>query len=351
MASGVRQRHSTARVQRATVRSSRCPASGRASMSRATLRLRPTPAPEAPVGGGPPAGSEGDGSGGVALSARREHFLDADRFNFYGACMRAVLLGKGGSGKSTLAGLLATELSGRGGRVVAMDADTVPGLSQVLGMEPTDDWFLADMAKRDNGGWRLEGTPTEVVDSCSREGPGAVRFLQVGNADATLKDFEFRREGYPDRWSGTIAFNTVARLFDDESGWVIVDLQGGTLQVAGGTVGTTGIAMVVVEPFAKSVLTARRFVGMGDWPSGVRLVGVANKVASPEDQAYVKAELTRLDIPLWATVPLDPAVQAAERHGRPLVTLASHTPARVAVAGLADRLHEVSSTLRTPADA
>lgn len=278
-------------------------------------------------------------------------FLTPDRFNFYGAGMRAVLLGKGGSGKSTLAGLLATELSGRGERVVALDADTVPGLSQVLGMAPTDDWFLADMATRDNGGWRLEGTPTEVVERCSREAPGAVRFLQVGNADASLKDFEFRRESYLDRWSGTVAFNTVARTFDDNSGWVIVDLQGGTLQVAGGMVGTTGTAIVVVEPFAKSMLTARRFVGMGDWPPGVRLVGVANKVASPDDEAYVHAELTKLGIPLWATVPIDPAVQQAERQGRPLVTLDRQTPARVAVAGLADRLHEVSSTVRTAAGA
>ena len=251
-------------------------------------------------------------------------------------------MGKGGSGKSSLAGLLSAELSDRGERVVALDADSVPGLAQVLGMPPTDDWFLAGAATRDNGGWRLEGTPAEIVDRCAQTSPGGVRFLQIGNADATVKDFEFRRESFLDRWSGTVAFNTVSRQFDDEAGWVIVDLQGGTLQVAGGMVGTTGIAVVVVEPFAKSVLTARRFVGMGDWPSGMRLVGVANKIESAEDEAYVRSALEGLSVPLWATVPLDPAVRQAERNDRPLVTIDRATAARQAVAGLTDRLQDAA---------
>ena len=253
--------------------------------------------------------------------------------------MRVVLLGKGGSGKSTLAGLLCADLRARGEPVVAIDADSVPGLAQVLGVAPTDDWFLAGMAVRENGGWRLEGSPADTVERCSREAPGGVRFLQVGNADASLKDFEFRRESYLDRWSGTIAFNTVARTFDDEGGWVIVDLQGGTLQVAGGMVGTSGIAVVVVEPFAKSVLTARRVLGMGTWPAGMRIVGVANKVTSSDDEMYVAEEMDRLGVPLWGTIPEDPAIEQAERHGHPLVSLSPQAPARRAVAALADRLH------------
>lgn len=252
--------------------------------------------------------------------------------------MRVVLLGKGGSGKSTLAGLLCAELAARHQRVVAIDADTVPGLAQVLGMEPTDNWDLAGAAVRDNGGWRLEGTPTELVDRRARHTPGGIRFLQTGNVDASFRDFEFRREANLDRWSGTVAFSTVSRQFDDQGGWAVVDLQGGTVQVAAGMAGSSGIALVVVEPFAKSVLTARRMVGMGTWPAALRLVAVANKVASAEDQAYVETELGRLGLDLWSSVPRDPAVQRSERDGRPLVTLDESTPARLAVAALVDRL-------------
>lgn len=254
-------------------------------------------------------------------------------------------MGKGGSGKSTLAGLLSAELSDRGERVVAVDADTVPGLAQVLGVAPTDDWFLAGMAKRENGGWRLEGTAAEIVQRGSREVSSGIRFLQLGKADASLKDFEFNRAGYLDRWSGIMAFNTVSKSFDDDGGWVIVDLKGGTLQVAEGMVGTAGIAIVVVEPFAKSVLTARRFVAMGEWPAGVELVAVANKVASSDDETYVQTHLDQLGLPLWATIPLDPAIRRAERDSQALVTLDRQSSVRVAVAGLADRLCQARDSI------
>lgn len=263
--------------------------------------------------------------------------------------MRVVFLGKGGSGKSTLAGLLCSELAARGERVVAISADTVPGLDQVLGMAPTDEWSLTGMAVRENGGWRLDGTPTEIVDRCALEAPGGIRFIQAGNVDAGLKDYEMRRERNFDRWSGQVAFNTVSRVFDDEGGWTVVDLQGGTLQVAGGLVGTQGTAVLVVEPFAKSVLTARRFVEMGRWPKGIRLAGVASKVASADEAAYVEAALDDLGLPLWVSIPKDPAIARAERERRPLVTVPADSPAREAVATLADLLAQAAGTKQTVA--
>lgn len=256
--------------------------------------------------------------------------------------MRVVLLGKGGSGKSTLAGLLCAELAGRGRRVLAFDADSVPGLGQVLGMDPTDDWFLAGRAVREAGGWTLTGGLAATVEECARVGPAGIRFLQMGNADAGMKDFPFTAERSPGRRSGMVAFNTVVRSYDDEGGFVVVDLHGGTLQVASGMVGTRGVAMVVVEPFAKSVLTARRFAGMGEWPAGVQFVAVANKVTGSEDQRYLDDELSRLGIEVWGSVPADRAVSTAEREGRALVSLGGDGPARRAVAALADRLEQAA---------
>ena len=255
--------------------------------------------------------------------------------------VRVVMLGKGGSGKSTLGGLLCVELAGRGERVVAIDADTVPGLAQVLGMEPSDSWDLANMAVRDNGGWRLDGTPAEIIDRCSRTTATGVRFVQCGNVDGNLRDIEFRRESHLAEWSGTVAFNSVTRQYDDAEGWAVIDLQGGTLQAAGGMAGTRGIALLIVEPFAKSVMTARRFVGMGAWPANLRLGAVANKVGEPAEAEYVEAEMAALGVPVLATVPADPAVLMAERNSQPLATLDPTTPAKQAVARLVDRLQDI----------
>lgn len=257
--------------------------------------------------------------------------------------MRVVVLGKGGSGKSSLAGLLCAVLAKRGDPVLAIDADTVPGLAQVLGVDPTDEWFLAGAAVRRNGGWQLAGSPEGIVGRCSRQAPSGVRFLQLGNADAKIRDFELSRWEFPERWSAMMAFHTIARSYDEDDGWVVVDLQGGTQQAAGGMVGTSGVGLVMVEPFAKSVLTARRFVEIHrGHPPGVRLVGVANKVAGPDDEAYVEAALAELDLPLWGVVPYDPAMQRAERAGTPLFALKESAPARAAVDVLVERLDEAA---------
>ena len=47
--------------------------------------------------------------------------------------MRIAIAGKGGSGKTTLAGGIIAELARRGRRVLAIDGDTNPNLSVVLG--------------------------------------------------------------------------------------------------------------------------------------------------------------------------------------------------------------------------
>lgn len=259
--------------------------------------------------------------------------------------MRVVLLGKGGSGKSSLAGMLCAELAAGGDDVVAIDADTVPGLAQVLGIPPTDDWLLADAAVRKNGGWQLEGSPGEVVARRAHVGPDGVRFIQLGNADGGFQEFERNRQQHPGQWSAMVAFNTIVRSYDDADGWSVVDLQGGTLQASAGMAGVSGVALVVVEPFAKSVLTARRFVELGEWPPGVQLGAVANKVADADDETYLVGELDRLGLPLWALVPDDPAVRRAERASQPLYTLGD-SPARRAVAALADRLRQARADAR-----
>ncbi|MGQ0744875.1 MAG: nucleotide-binding protein [Acidimicrobiales bacterium] len=246
-------------------------------------------------------------------------------------------MGKGGSGKSTLAGLLATALVEAGQSVVAFDADSVPGLGQVLGMDPSDDWFLAGSAERRDGGWSLVASPPQTVGERARTTPGGIRFIQIGNVGAELKDFEFRRESFPEMWSATMAFNTVARTYDEAGGWVVVDLQGGTLQVAGGMAGTSGFALLVVEPFAKSVLTARRFVEMKPWPPGLRLVAVGNKVRDAADREYLESSLAELDVPLWACIGFDPAAGLAEREARALAGLDPSAGLRRAAVDLAER--------------
>ena len=81
---------------------------------------------------------------------------------------------------------------------------------------------------------------------------------------------------------------------------------------------------------------------MGRWPKDVRLVGVANKVSSPDDEAYVEAALAELGVPLWVAVPKDPVVVRAERERRPIVSVDGDAGAKQAIARLADLLTEAA---------
>ena len=50
--------------------------------------------------------------------------------------LRIAVAGKGGSGKSVLSGTMARLIARRGGRVLALDSDLLPGLSMSLGSGP-----------------------------------------------------------------------------------------------------------------------------------------------------------------------------------------------------------------------
>jgi len=245
--------------------------------------------------------------------------------------MRVTLAGKGGAGKSTLAGLLCWTLAGRGERVLAVDADAVPGLAQVLGIDAGDAWLLGEAVRRreDRSGWDLIMSPEEVVERFGLPGPPGIRFLQMGNALGELNETEI---------ASFVAFSKVVPDLDDATSWVVVDLYGGTLQTSAGWSGSAGVVLVVVEPFAKSVITAGRLAEMSQ--PGTRLLGVASKIHSPGQRRQLEADLARIGIPLWAEMPADAAVTDAERRGVPLVELSPESPAMRAVADIADRLPE-----------
>ncbi|MDQ6823553.1 MAG: cobyrinic acid a,c-diamide synthase, partial [Candidatus Eremiobacteraeota bacterium] len=53
--------------------------------------------------------------------------------------MRIAFIGKGGNGKSTIAGTVARLLGRAGDNVLALDVDTLPGLSVSLGLQNAPD--------------------------------------------------------------------------------------------------------------------------------------------------------------------------------------------------------------------
>ena len=251
-----------------------------------------------------------------------------------GRGMRLAVVGKGGVGKSVVSGTLARVLARRGHRVLALDSDTLPGLSISLGAEVPDDVPLNAAAERnEKGRWRLlKGVgPVRAVQRYATPAPDGVRLLQIGKHD--------RRGLEPNRASHNAFYQVVHRLEGAPSleDWVILgDLPAGPRQMAFNWAPYAQHFLLVVEPTWQSMLTARRIARITrSMRDDAQLSLVVNKVTGDGD---VDRVLEFLGVPLIASVPADDAVRRAERSGVALLDLAPDAPAVRAIERLADAL-------------
>jgi CO dehydrogenase maturation factor len=248
--------------------------------------------------------------------------------------MRLAVVGKGGSGKSVIAATLARTLARRGHRVLALDSDTLPGLSISLGAEVPDDVPLNAAAERnDKGRWRLvKGVgPARAVQRYATDAPDGVRLLQIGKTD--------KRGLAPNRASHNAFYQVIHRLDDARSldDWDIVgDLPAGPRQTAFDWAPYARHFLLVVEPTWQGMLTARRIIRVArQQREDAEFSLVVNKVTPEADVARAEQFL---GVPLLGTVPADDGVRSAERAGVALLDVAPDSPAVAAIERLADAL-------------
>ncbi|MBA2451296.1 MAG: hypothetical protein H0V51_25050 [Chloroflexi bacterium] len=243
--------------------------------------------------------------------------------------MRVAFVGKGGSGKSVLSGTLARVLARRGRRVLALDVDTMPGLAFSLGIPIRDAGMPEELGERQEGrGWVVRDgvTAEELVERYAVSAPDGVLFLQLGKLPSRVKP------------GSTTAFRHVLEEFRAD-GWSLVgDLAGGTRQPFFGWGDFAQVIAVVVEPSAKSLLSARRLAGLAGTVDGTTVGIVANKVRGEDDLRLIAQGAT---LPLIGVVPFDEEFAAADRAGRALLDVAPGSPAVTAVESLAASLEHV----------
>ena len=246
--------------------------------------------------------------------------------------MRIALAGKGGLGKSVIAGTLARLAARRGAQVLALDSDPMPGLSWSLGCHPDPDPPPLVLAARQDagGGWGwADGVDAiTAVERFATAAPDGVRLLQRGKLGAAgTRPLVGANKAF---WevvhalAGTTAFRERT---------LIGDLAAGPQQPAEGWAPYAETLLVVVTPSAASVATARRIVRLA--PSGARVALVANRLEGAAQAALLERSL---ESSLLATIPADPAVQAAEAIGRAPLDHDPEAPAIRAIAALLDRL-------------
>lgn len=243
---------------------------------------------------------------------------------------RVAFVGKGGAGKSVVAGSFARMLGRRGRRVLAVDSDPMPGLAFSLGLEGVDAPLPIDVLEEVDDGEgprsRLTISALEATQRYAAAGADGVRFLQFGKLRGPVGPYARSQQVFRHILAGMV-----------EEDWDVVgDLPGGTRQPFFGWGRFADTVIVVAEPTASSLLTARRLAGLARAdPAPRRLVAVANKVRHQDDRLLV-GEATGLEV--VGAVPLDAGVLEADRRGRAPLDVAPSGQAMVAIASLVDTI-------------
>lgn len=256
--------------------------------------------------------------------------------------MRLAVAGKGGAGKTTVAATLARLAAASGREVLCIDADSNPNLAVALGVEagldPRDTVLPATLvSRRLDGGPALREDVRNVLDRHTVPGPDGVTLTHLG------------MPGHAEEGCMCAAHGVVRALLTDLAGGTrltVLDLEASPEHFSRGTASAVDVLAFVVEPYFRSLETARRMASLARELAIPRLVTVANKVRDERDRAALEGFAARHDLPLAAVVPWDDGALDADRDRRPLVEASPHGPA---VTALREALPTLLGDRLTPA--
>jgi CO dehydrogenase maturation factor len=233
--------------------------------------------------------------------------------------MKLAVTGKGGVGKSTLAAALALLLARRGKIVLAVDADPDANLAASLGVPAAERRRMVPISR-------------QIALIEERTGAKVGRSGQVFKLNPEVSDiadtFAWRHSGVSllvlgavERGGGGCACpenvllkSLVSELVLNRDETLVMDMEAGIEHLGRGTTRGVDLMIVVVEPGQRSVDTARRVFELGGQLGLRRFRVVANKIATPEDEAFVRAAFPGEEV--LGFIPYSEELRGADREGR-----------------------------------
>lgn len=132
----------------------------------------------------------------------------------------------------------------------------------------------------------------------------------------------------------------LAETLSSEAEATVVDMEAGLehLSRSGGTLRYVDHLLMVVEPYAKAVETARRTLALAADLGIPRVSVLASKVRDEEEAALVERFCQEAACRLSAIIPYDDGVRLADREGLPPIDAVPDGPMVSAVQALAESL-------------
>ena len=239
--------------------------------------------------------------------------------------MKLAISGKGGTGKSTLAAALALLLAKRGGQVLAEDADPDGNLAAALGASPEERARVAPISQQralieERTGakvkeygqmFKLNPEVSDIAEVCGTR-LGNVTLLVLGAIEAGGSGCACPESALV----RALVTDLVLRRADA----LIMDMEAGIEHLGRATARGVDALLVMVEPSQRALESAGRVARLAA-EIGLRDIRfVANKIASPADEQYVRGALPGK--PLLGVIPWSEAIREAERQGQPVLARA-----------------------------
>ncbi len=132
----------------------------------------------------------------------------------------------------------------------------------------------------------------------------------------------------------------LAEILSSEAEVTVVDMEAGLehLSRAGGTLKNVDHLLVVVEPYAKAIETARRTAFLARDLGIAEIHVVGSKARDAKDRALIEEVARECGLGLIAVIPYDDSVRLADREGRPPIETDPDSEMIRAVKDLAERL-------------
>jgi CO dehydrogenase maturation factor len=131
--------------------------------------------------------------------------------------------------------------------------------------------------------------------------------------------------------------HVIGALLEQESTVTVVDMEAGLEHLSRGTGRHVDTLIVTLEPYYKSLETARRCAELGREIGIPRIVAVANKTRDDEDRAAIREFAVRHGLTQIGEIPMDDQLRKADLAGRSPID-EPDSPAIAAIRSLADSL-------------
>ncbi|MCW2278107.1 AAA family ATPase [Heliophilum fasciatum] len=233
--------------------------------------------------------------------------------------MKIAVVGKGGVGKTTLAAALARTLDHRGYQVVAIDADPDANLASALPLDANERERIVPLAQQGALIDEALGGKEQLRDGLVPLNPDVrplIEQLSVswgqGQRLLTLGWTKGGGQGCYCKENALLS-RVLSAIPSGSKDVLLIDSEAGLEHMSRGTIRKIDAVIVVLEPGARSVQTARDLHRLAQDLQIPKCLAVLNRCPSPEEREEVQRYLPTW--PIVAAFPDDPAIRRADLQG------------------------------------